>query len=247
VTESISDRIDRFHSYFQSQISTINQLESPEYLFHYKRILFISILEALSKVLFPRMRPRNRMVNFICEFSGWEEADRVSLPHLVKLMSLSPEPQFEPLRSHANELFRTWNTGDVIGLDRDPSYEDIQRLWPKSQELRAPIHGVTLESLQHVHLFYSHRNCLVHEFRMPGLLSAAPAWATDTPHYSVLELNEGEDLDDYLISWELQYPVGFYVTIANTSLEALRKYLCRNSLDPISFFESGSYWLEGMN
>lgn len=244
--ESLTERIDRFHSYFRSQISTINQLESPDYSYHYKRILFVSVLDALSKVPFPRQNSRNRMVSFIREFSAWEESERVSLPHLVKLLNLSPEPQFESLRAHARGLLSSWLPGEVVGLDRDPSYKEIHRLWPRGQDLRTPIKGVTLESLQHTHLFYSHRNSLVHEFRMPGRLSGAPSWPREVPYYSVLYFDEG-DLEYSAISWELQYPVNFYESLAMHSLNTLRDYLQRNSIDPISFFESGSYWIEGLN
>ena len=244
--ESLSERIERFYSYFLSHISAVSKLEGPDHVFHYRRILFVSILDALSKVPVPRRESQNRMVSFIREFSGWQESEKVSLPHLLKRLSLSPEPQFESLRTHARELFRSWQPGDVIGLDRDPSFEEIQSLWPREQDRPVPIEGKTLEDLQHGRLFYNHRNSLVHEFRMPGLLSFAPSWTRERPYYSVLLLDDG-NLEQREISWALQYPASFYEAITTHSLEALRACLQKNSLDPISFFKSGPYWIEGLN
>ena len=184
------------------------------------------------------------MVEFIRKFSGWEECDRISLPHLARLLRINQDLGFQDLRKHANSLMSSWISGDVIALDRDPSSEDITSLWPREDNRLLPLASVKLESLQHVHLFYNHRNSLIHEFRMLGMLGGAPDWSRSEPYYSTLLLAE-EDAESE--RWELQYPIEFYQRITRHAIQSLEGYLIQNSIDPISFYISGSYWVDYLN
>jgi hypothetical protein len=148
------------------------------------------------------------------------------------------------------EKINKWIDGEVITLDRDPKYQEVINLWPKENEYKSPIRNIskeiTLESIQHVHLFYSHRNSLVHEFRMPGLLTMDPISHPEEPSYCVLSREIDEKGNEYT-SWELMYPLGFYNRIAGKCLQNIGEYLRRNQIDPIVFFTSGSYWIDELN
>lgn len=250
--ETLNQRIDRLTSYFEGHLQEISQLDSRgNHAVHYKRVLYVTVLDALTKIVFPNTgNRRQRMVNLLSAFSEWKEYDRISLPHLVKLLNLTPEPVFEPLRLHAIKQYNNWASGDVITLHRDPSYKEIKNLWPPDNEYKFPIKDInkeiTLESLQHVHLFYTHRNSLVHEFRMLGLLSGDPTPSKDEPYYSAL-LHDVDEIGTEVITWELQYPLEFYRRIAEKCLTNLSEYLRRNQIDPVSFFTSNSYWISELN
>lgn len=251
MTEPFDQGVNRFTEYIESHLQEISQIKSQgEHVLHYKRVLYVTVLDALAKVVFPSSGNRQRMVSFLSSFSNWKEYDRISLPHLVKLLKLAPEPALESLRLFAINEFSNWTSGDVIPLSRDPSYQEIRNLWPKDNEYKFPIKGInkeiSLESLQHVNLFYNHRNSLVHEFRMLGLLSGAPISSKNEPYYSALIFNFDEDGEED-ISWELEYPLQFYEKITKNCLVNLSEYMMRNQINPFSFFTSGSYWINELN
>ena len=106
--------------------------------------------------------------------------------------------------------------------------------------------SISLESLQHVNLFYEHRNSLVHEFRMLGLLSGSTLFSRDEPYYSAL-LHDVDSTGAEIETWELQYPLEFYKRITEKCLTNVSSYLQRNQIDPISFFTSGSFWIRELN
>lgn len=245
------ERIHSFTTYFEGHIQEISRLTSQgDHILHYQRVLYVTVLDALSKVVFPNSGNRQRMVNLLSRFSAWKEHDRISLPHLAKLLKLAPEPALEPLRLYVLNEHNKWISGEIIMLDRDPSYQDISKLWPRDNEYKFPIKGinkdVTLESLQHVNLFYNHRNSLVHEFKALGQLSGAPRFSRNEPYYSALLLDVDEAGEE-IISWELQYPLEFYRQITERCLSNISNYLYRNQIDPIRFFASGSYWISELN
>ncbi|MBI3738248.1 MAG: hypothetical protein HY258_04285 [Chloroflexi bacterium] len=250
MAETFDQRLSRLTAYFEGHLREISQLDSNgDHVAHYKRVLYITVLSALSKIVVPNTRDndRQRMVHLLSNFSEWGEYNRISLPHLVKLLNLTPEPAFEALRLYAIKQYNSWIIGDVITLDRDPSYIEIANLWPADNEYKFSIKDnnrkIPLESLQHVYLFYTHRNSLVHEFRMLGLLSGDPAPSKNEPHYSALFHDAGGDI----ITWELQYPLEFYRRITERCLTNLSEYLRRNQIDPVSFFTSNSYWISELN
>jgi len=245
--ETINQRIARFISFSTERFNDVAYIQSTSrFTLLYQRVLYLTILDALSKVVFPLSGNRTRIIEFIRSFSGWEECDRVSLPHLVRLLSLNADSSFQDLRNHANNLMSQWFSGNVVGLDQDPTVEEIRSLWPQRDGNLLPIQNTNLESLQHVHLFYNHRNSLVHEFRMLGMLGGAPDWSRPDPYYSIL-LMLSTEIDSEIESWELQYPIEFYQRITRNSIQSLERHLLQEAIDPISVFISGSYWIHNLN
>jgi len=160
-----------FAVYFASQIDIISKLQNShstkanEFL---QEILFATILDSMSRTVFPNKGNRDRFVEFLKKFSAWKEGNHISLPHLVQLLKKAPDPSFEKLRRYANLQIDKWGSSEIILLNRDPSFEEIRKLWPSNNEHRFALGKVELESLQHWHLAYTYRNGLVHEFRTPG-------------------------------------------------------------------------------
>lgn len=121
---------------------------------------------------------------------------------------------------------------------------EVQKYWPRAQEHRAPLAGIDLERLKHVNLLWFYRNSLVHEFRPLGFGIEFP---DDTvPFYMTMD---DMDATGKLIpgGWELVYPVKFFADITSKSISNLETYLRDNGLNPISSYDVGSYWLQGLN
>jgi hypothetical protein len=61
-----------------------------------------------------------------------------------------------------------------------------------------------------------------------------------SPFYDPL-MNQSATAPNY-DTWELVYPINFFITLVRTSLDGLRKYQLQNDLDPYSFYEFGTLW-----
>ncbi len=251
MVDTVNQRIDRFTKHFQGHLLEISQLDSKgKHVLHYQRILYVTVIDTLAKVVFPNTGNRQRNINLLSQFSEWKEHNRISLPHLIRLLKLAPEPSFEQLRLFAMSKHRGWISGEIIDLDRDLTFQEVKNMWPRDSEYKFPIRevnkSISLESLQHVNLFYEHRNSLVHEFRMLGLLSGSAFFSRDEPYYSTL-LHEFDSTGAEIETWELQYPLEFYKRITEKCLTNVSSYLQCNQIDPISFFTSGSFWIRELN
>jgi len=243
--EQLDEPIERYCKYFSKQIDLVNAV-SGEASDLFRKILFCSILDALSRSIYPRKRPGDRFRSLVKRFGNWADHDRVSLPHLARLLQLIPDPEFEKLRKFAlDKLTKRQASWNNVKLDNDPQKNEVLKYWPKIDEYKKPLENINLESLTHIHLLYSHRNFLVHELRTPG--------------YGVEEMNDdGEpfyhDLSTFshidappLETIELVYPVKFFEKLCLTVLNRLQVYLKENQLNPYDSSKFGSYWIEGLN
>lgn len=236
----IQKQIERFISYFQNKYQIIKEtiFKSNSELF--KKILYIGIIDALSKTIFPRKGNRERFVSFLENFSDWKHCSRISLPHLVRLLEFTPEPEYSKIREFSFSTYGQWPPGKVITLEMDPEYKEVIKYWPRGQENIEPIKGVKLLSLKHIHLFYTYRNSLVHELR--NLAYGVEEFALEKePSYHSLTTENDEE------TWQLVYPLGFFENICETCLKSLKKYLIINNIDPYNSFNFGSYWKEELN
>ncbi|MBK8574206.1 MAG: hypothetical protein IPN90_00485 [Elusimicrobia bacterium] len=232
----IQQKIAGFIGFFEVEIKKIS---SDEHRLH-KKILFVSLLDTLSRVVFPRAGGRERFVAFISEFSLWATKCKVSLPHLSQLLTSAPEPEFENLRMHVQRLYQQWGKGEIIHLDRDSDYEEIVRFWPGGKSGGKRVAGVGLDALQHIHLLYTYRNSLVHEFRAPGYGVEFPN--DNEPFYMNTKL-----VPDETETWELSYPESFLKLLVETCVSHLKLYLDKNMIDPYTSFTFGSYWISELN
>lgn len=239
-----SEAATRYCAYFSTQIERISNLagESSEL---FKKILFCSVLDALSRSIYPSKKPRERFTSLVRKFGRWPHKDRLSLPHLGRLLELIPDPDFDKIRQLTFEKLAQWEAPwGTIPLDQDPHYDEIAKYWPNGVELKEPFKMINLRSLTHLQLLYSHRNSLFHEFRVPGY--GIEIDDDDEPYYHDLTTIVDNGEPDR-VSLELVYPVRFFELLCLTVLEGLKECFEKNELNPNDSYRFGSYWMEDLN
>ena len=124
------DRTEKYHAYFQDQLTSIQSLENRLH----KKILLVIILDTLSRARYPSVQGvKDRFLKVINEDAKWEHASRVSLYRV--LLSLTPA-MGNALRKRANESVSQWREGTMPGLEVDPLLTDIEHLASTEDEKR---------------------------------------------------------------------------------------------------------------
>lgn len=231
MNETVYEAVDRYWHHFSNQINQIADL-SCESADLFKETLFCSLIDALSRSVFPWKQPRDRFTSLVQRFGRWEHQDRISLPHLARLLQLAPDPAFEKLRRFVLEKLFYWKAPwDVVTLDQDSLMEEVSKYWPRNNEYKMPIEKVRIESLTHLHLLYSYRNSLVHELRQPGY--GIDTGERSKPYYHDMStITHGNEPP--LETFELVYPAKFFEKMCNIILTTLRDYMKENQLNPFS-------------
>jgi hypothetical protein len=229
VTDSgkILKSIDEYRSYFERRIEEIASLECPPL---YRKILLISIIEALSRTRYQGVKHKERFFNIILECSGWNDCRRLSLQQIFyKLKGILPHPEESPLFEEVKKRVTKSPIGSIPGLENEPFLPELEHYIKNDEEKK-----VVKES-EHTNLFYLYRNHLVHEFREPGGAFDF-AYNNELPYYyTEIKLNNEEII-------MLVYPVKFFLNIAIRSLENVISYLQKENIDPTSLFEWGPIW-----
>lgn len=234
VTQSVSDArprnqaaIDGFTQYFANQLRLIGALESH----HYRKTLFVAVLDTLSRAAVPHLKDKNRerFLGFVEGWADWPEAGRVSLPQLAGNLLGHAELAKTRLASEVRRRLHEWKDGHVYHASDDPPKEELLEFAANAEE-RKVVEGHT-----HLNLLWVYRNTLVHEFREPGydmgVLGDDPS-----PYYMTMEDEEG------VSQWELAYPTTFFAALCDRALANLKKHLEVEDLDPYGFYEFGSIW-----
>ncbi|MBN1842370.1 MAG: hypothetical protein JW883_08855, partial [Deltaproteobacteria bacterium] len=143
-----------------------------------------------------------------------------------------------PLIIRSGLRLNQWPSMEIIFLDRDGVLQEIKDRWPSASP--NPLENITLEYLQHINLFYSYRNSLVHDLKEPGY--GMEFENDEEPFYQYTRQVEGESS-----TWELVYPVRFYEKICDSAIKNLREYYLNKRIDPYSCYTFGTYWIEGLN
>lgn len=236
------ERIERFISHFKKQYDLIDSIGDNAIYKVHKKALYLSLIDGLSGVVYPNKKHRDRFVKFVLCFGEWDHGEYISLPHLFRLLSLNPDPDLESLRKFVFSRFDTWSSGNIMYLDNDVTVPDIKKHWPKRKNYDEPINGIQVDSLKHVHLLYTFRNSLIHEFRPLGTDLEVPE--DDAPYYmSLME----RPYENKVIHWDLIYPTVFFKEICNKIFTNLEAYFKENRIDPIEVIRSGRYWLKELN
>ena len=236
--DSLKDDVDKFLSFFSEKVSSIHSPDSPIRDHTFKKLLSVGMLDALSRTATdPNLNNRDRLVSFIRNFAGWKHCDKISLPHLVRLLSKIPDPSLTEVRKYSYSLMGKWKKGHFTSADNDPEFDDVMRKWPRNYQ--KTIGNIKLEYLQHVHLFYQFRNGLVHELRQLGY--GMEIGQDIDPYYHSMTKKDGDT------TWELVYPAAFYNIICENAIKNLKKYYIDNRLNPYDYFTFGTYWFDELN
>lgn len=251
MVETLDQRIDRFKLYFENHLSDISRIDCNHNTIHYQRILYMAVLDSLSKRIYPSEKNKSRMKKLLSDFSEWKYINHISLPHLLRILNLVQDSAFTQLRQYAIIEQNKWIDGELVILDHDPTYIDICNKWPCNYKYQFPTLPGTkrqlhLEELKHVNLFYNHRCNLIHEFKAMGKLASDPEpdCISHEPYYGVL-LEFKSKQEKSITSWELEYPLTFYKEITSKCLENAINYLHLNQIDPIQ--PQGSFWIDILN
>ncbi len=119
-------------------------------------------------------------------------------------------------------------------VSEDPPDLEVEAMIVDEQERRV------VQDSTHSNLLYAYRNHLIHEFREPGRgteldqRDTSPYYFRMT-HISLCGSSEFE-------TWELVYPLGFFIILAESCLLKLKQHLLQNDLNPYSFYEFGTVW-----
>ena len=235
----LQENIDKFIKYFNSRLEIIRNTDFKDANNLFKKILYSSLIDALSKTTSnSKKENRERIVAFVRNFCDWETCEKISLPHLVRLLEIVPDPEFSELREYAFSLIDKWCEGEVISINHDPDIQDIKKYWPK--DMPKPLQDIQIDFLQHVNLFYRLRNHLFHELRLPGY--GAELCNDVEPFYSSMT-----DLETNQKTWELVYPIKFYDNLCISALKNLKIYYLKDRINPYSCYTFGTYWIEELN
>lgn len=236
----LNEAINRYCNHFSKQIVRVNEVsgESEEL---FRKILFCSILDALSRSVFPHKEKRKNFTLLVQKYGDWPEHNRVSLPHLEALLKDNTDTAFEKLREITTTRLKGWkHPMNTIALDRDPELDEIVEYWPKGRKKD------DIDRLTHLQLLYSYRCFLVHEFRTPGYGVDAFDPDADKPYYHELDTHSDEK-SMWIESIELVYPVKFFENLCKNVLRGLKKHLQEKKKNPYKSYIFGSYWIEPLN
>jgi len=152
----------------------------------FQRILLVNAIEALAWYRNPKPKPRPRTVSFLNECTSWNDVERVSLPHLLRLLELLGHSRFHASHKWASERLAGWNSETPIS--KDPSLDEVKQVLPKGDRQNLVSRELRLDRLQHSHLFYSNRNSLVRVSRGQGFGMEMPGLERDSPYDVVAEI-----------------------------------------------------------
>ena len=240
----MQDDITQYANYFERQIEDVKRLKlrgpaSPEQCWElplYRKILYVSMIDTLSKAAFPAMKTghhkrvthRKRVTQFIDELSGWQDKDRVSVPQLLLRLNKAGQTSGSLYRKMQSCL-DSWVDGDIKRLSDDPLLQNVLALAHTEEEKTA------VRAARCAGLFYTYRNALVHEFRKPGYGMDGLSDNETTPYY--VSMSSGGQT-----SWDLVFPNPFLEDLCRKCLSGLVNKLKAEQRNPYESYEFGSLW-----
>jgi hypothetical protein len=241
--KSVFDSIDRFVSVFHSYVRDVSSLSIGQDMEYYRKILYFTLLEALSKARYPTCRPSKAFSRFIVGSCNWVEGNRVSLPHLVAALERTRAPEFLQVRGVAFAELQQWGSGGPISIERDLDKHVVQQSWPKGSDgkpQKIPELNIYWKALQHRSLLYSYRSKLTHESR--EVTCSFEDGSERCPFYESVENPSIPHAD-----WHIVYPSTFLQTQCRSGIDGLKDWLQANSKDPYQQFSFGRFLIDKIN
>lgn len=236
----VERRVNKFISVFHGYICQVDNIDFGPDAKRYPKILYFSLLEALSKTRFPKKRASAAFSSFLVNHCEWLNGDKFSLPHIVAALERTSDPDFKQLRDYAFPKIKTWGAGGPREIDCDPDKPTIQTMWPKDEkgEFRCiPELSISFKDLQHRNLLYAYRSKLSHESRAPTV--SFEHFSDQRPFYESVSSMKGR-----YTSWNLVYPTGFLRASCHTGLESLKRWLFTETKDPYLQFMFGRFLID---
>lgn len=164
--------IKRFINYFTDQLGAIDAIKVPDDRLQscvnvniFRKILYTSIIDALSGIRYPDIRHKNRgkLIRFLDDYSCWYEKDLVSLPILIERLRIVKG--YTRLKRYLRLTMEQSSAKYGSSLDIMAVDKCVQELNILTQN---PVELKLIDDTRHKYLFYTYRNFIVHEFREPG-------------------------------------------------------------------------------
>lgn len=234
-----------FFAYTKGKLDRIDDISSADLKVH-KKILYVAFIDSLSGLVYPaHSQNRERFTEVVLTFGKWNDAGKVSTPHLARALRINPDPSYDKVRDLVLQNLDSWSAGDLIPLSRDLDAGVIGSHWPQGKRYEQPVEGAPWNHLKHVELLYAYRNALVHSFRPLGPDAEMPEDAT--PYYLSTHdaTSGGRGSEEF--HWQLIYPTVFLRTLAHDIFEAVEGHIRKNSIDPIEVLRGGKYWIRELN
>ena len=236
--EDVPNRINRYSSYFNKQINTIDAMKSSkdrDSSIMYRKSLYVCLLSSLARGRYgqEQRKDRQHFLQLISEYSDWEERDRVSTVQLHytlrKNKTLRAEaPESLVLRvAEKVKAMQPGNVYQVPAIDAEFDYYSnmVCRTSPKVKNL---IFGSRMKSL-----LYDYRCHLVHEFRSPGYGIEMTGDGEHAYYHSYINREPG---------WELVFPLGLFKQICKSCVENLHRYYLAEGINPYGRYRFSSLW-----
>jgi hypothetical protein len=212
--------ISQFVDHFREQLSEIEQVRSEQF----RQTLFCLVLDPFAIAAYPEAGKRENFVRLVRELGGWPDALRVSQLQL-RLALRSEELVNGTLHREVRRRLRATPIRTGTLLSDSPLLSELETFAATKQEKKV------LERCTYVHLLYTFRSNLVHEFRVPAYQTDWGLGSVD-PYY-------GKSAYD---KHQLVFPVAFLSRIAHESLRQLESFLLTEKIAPHSKFKFGSLW-----
>jgi len=215
----MSNRIDQYVIQLRRQIEESDAIANTVL----RKILYVVILDTLSKAAFPASKQhRRRVIQFIDTCSNWADKDRVSAQQLLLALQnkgVSSGLLFEAIQ---NRVFSWQSTMQILPI-HDHMASELVKLVGKNE-------WSLVQSACYKELYYYYRNSIIHEFREPG--HGIDLFDIENPYYHSLEAHP----------WQLVFPPAFLKKLCLQSLDGLTIYLRSNHMDPLAAYNWDSLW-----
>lgn len=253
-----SESVSKFQTHFETKLKMVQELPANPRWDPIRKLLYITIIDSIAGVIFPKKGNHDRFCTTVTEFGDWEHASYFSMPFLQRHLKLINDPYFEKLREVIDPVFNLWldirsfdryvpwvpapGPRMVVPLKADVPPEAIHKTLGKvpNDEFKK------IAKFQHASLLHTYRNSLVHSLLIPGL-NDRPEVPSE-PYYEIYYIcfpsnGEGEAFQDLI------YPNHFLKELSERVLENSVKHLEARNKDPWKEIQSSraTYWDKRLN
>ena len=226
----LKDEIELLFNYFDKiRLSIINvKFEESDEIS--KSILLCSLMDTLSRCIYPKLSNRDRFVFFVDDFSGWENKNKISLVQLYYFLKDEEDKNYEPIKSYVKNKVSKIRRGVIYKTDFDEFLHELKYL---------KVIETQIQKFSYANLFYKFRNYLVHEYRTPGLGSNFSK-SKDIHYYLLTHIS---DKPTYT-TMELIFPAFYLSNLVKNSIDNLKKYCLEINYNPYESFKYSTLWLD---
>lgn len=226
---TLNDDIDLFFGHFEQLHQSIESCDLRYANEISKPILLCSILDSISRCIYPKLGHREKFTYFVDDFSQWKYVDKISVVQLYYFIKDETDIKYEPLKSYVINKVEKMTVGKLYEPEFDEYLNQLKYLKVVENEIR---------KFSYSNLLYKYRNYVVHEFRTPG--KGSDFAQKDEIYYHHFG-HFGESKNEK--TWELVFPVKFLIKLVSESIDNLKYYCKQNKINPYDNFSFDTIWI----